>query len=166
MKITRTLLGLLVSVSILITFANCNQIERKPTQRNIPIKVAIIYSVGGAQAVARENFYLLKKDALQIWKDAGIIKDEKKFGFEYQLARLNTKEGNSSRFDEAIKPHIVNTTTTDFEGNAVFENVPEGEYYIYGVTGTRGGIAIWSYKVSTQEIKTILLDNKNAIYAV
>ena len=67
--------------------------------------------------------------------------------------------------EQAIKPHIVNTATTDFEGNATFENVPEGTYYIYAVTETRGGIAVWSYKVSTNENKTVLLDNKNAVYA-
>jgi hypothetical protein len=35
-----------------------------------------------------------------------------------------------SKFSEAVKPYIVKTVTTDFEGNATFESVPEGNYFI------------------------------------
>ena len=153
------------SVLLLASFTSCNRAEKKPIQRNIAIKVAIIYNLGGAQAVARENFYLLNKDAVQIWKEAGLIKDEKNVGFDYWLDRINATEKKPSKYEETIKPHIIKTTTTDFEGNATFEDVPEGSYYIYGVTETRGGIALWSYKVSTQDTKTVFLDNKNAIFA-
>jgi hypothetical protein len=63
-----------------------------------------------------------------------------------------------SKFGEAVRPYIVKTVTTDFEGNAIFENVTDGDYYIYGFTETRSGYAIWSYKVSTIESKPILLE--------
>lgn len=134
---------------IALLFVSCKQTEQKPAQPNIQIKVAIIYSLGGAQAVARENFYLLNKDAVQLWKDAGLVKDEKNLWFSFSLDRLDAMDNKPSKFEEAIKPHIVKSITTDFEGNATFENVPEGNYYIYGVTQTRGGYAAWSYKVST-----------------
>lgn len=164
-KILRANLPILISMLLFFSFTSCKQIEQKPIQRNLPIKVAIIYNLGGAQAVAREDFYLLNKDAVQIWKETGLIKVENNLGLDFSLDRYYAMEGKPSKFNEAIKPHIINTTTTDFEGNANFENVPEGIFYIYGVTETRGGIAVWSYKVSTNENKTVLLDNKNAIYA-
>src|SRR5437763_700144 len=164
-KILRADLLVLIALLLFVSSTSCRQAEQRPIKRNIPIKAAIIYNLGGAQAVARENFYLLDKDAVQIWKEAGLIKDEKMFWLEFSIDRLYADEKKPSKFDQAIKSHIVNTTTTDFEGNATFENVPEGSYYIYGVTETRGGIAVWSYKVSTNENKTVLLDNKNAVYA-
>jgi hypothetical protein len=147
-------------------FANCSQAEQKPVPHKIPIKVAIIYSLGGAQAVARENFYLLKKDAVQIWKETGVLKDDKSFGISFITDRISVMSKEPSKFEEAVKPHIVQTVTTDFEGNASFENVPEGEYFIYAITKTRGGHAVWSYKVSTTpENKLVFLDNKNAYFS-
>jgi hypothetical protein len=152
----------------------------KQPERNISIKVAIIYNFGGPQAVAREHFYLLNNDANQLWKAAGLLNAEKLrvpgvttkpfseesvFRFYFSMDRLRVSEGKPSQFEDAVKPFIVKTVNTDFEGNATFENVPEGVYYIYGLTETRSGYAVWSYKVSTQENKTVLLDNKNAIYA-
>ena len=169
-KLRANLLVFLICLSLSASFAGCSRIEQKtehkPVQRNIPIKVAIIYNMGGAQAVAREDFYLLSKDAVQIWKEKGVIKGDQDFGIAFAIDRINTLDKTPSKFSEAVKPYIVKTATTDFEGNAAFENVPEGEYYIYAVTETRGGRAVWSYKVSTTpENKTVILDNKNAYYA-
>lgn len=138
--------------------------KQKTTQHSIPIKVAIIYNLGGAQAVAREDFHLLSKDAVQIWKETGLLKNDRDFATDFGIDRLGLDK-KPMKFAEAVKPYILKTATTDFEGNATFENVPEGEYYIYGVTETRGGFAVWSYKVSAAENKTTLLDNKNAYYS-
>jgi hypothetical protein len=182
----RILIIILVSTCllVLVPFTACKRAEEPPhepkqLQRNIPIKVAIIYNFGGPQAVARERFYLLNKDANQLWKEAGLLdaeklrvpamtkpaSDESVFRFYFSLDMLRVSEGKPSQFEDAVKPFIFKTVHTDFEGNATFENVPEGVYYIYGLTETRSGYAVWSYKVSTQENKTVLLDNKNAIYA-
>lgn len=174
----RNLTSRLVSLSVVIvSFAGCKQAEQKPIEHNIPIKVAIIYNLGGAQAVAREDFYLLSKDAVQIWKENGLLNDEKRkigditiddsqlFKIEFLADRYNVSQKKPSKFAEAIKPYTVKTITTDFEGNATFEGVLAGTYYIYAITETRGGYAVWSYKVSTQENKPVLLDNKNAVYA-
>ena len=175
-----SLITRLVTLSAaLVFFAGCKPVEQKQRERNIPIKVAIIYNLGGPQAVARERFYLLSKDASQLWKEAGLLNAEKLrvpsmtkqpseesvFRFFFSLDMYRVGEGKPSQFEDAVKPFIVKTVDTDFEGDATFENVPDGVYYIYGVTETRSGYAVWNYKVSTQENKTVLLDNKNAIYA-
>ena len=172
--------NLLVLVFLFVCFTACNKAEQKTEQKtiqhNIPIKVAIIYSLGGAQAVAREDFYLLNKDAIQIWKQGGLMNDvkigdstmsgEKLFKIYFMADRINVIDNKKpSKYFEPLKPHVVKTVTTDFEGDATFESVPEGNYFIYGVTETRGGYAVWSYQVSTNENKTVLLDNKNASYS-
>ena len=60
-------------------------------------------------------------------KERGLIfNDEQRFRFYFIV--------DPSKFREAVKPNIVKTVTTDFEGNATFESVPEGNYYIYGLT--------------------------------
>lgn len=156
-------------ILVVLTFSCQKQSPPKPPNK-IPIKAAIIYNIGGAQAVARENFYLLKKDPLEIWREAGLtkdakMKDERWFWVMFSIDRYYTREKESSKFEKPIKPYIVATTTTDFEGNASFENVPDGSYYIYGVTETRAGHAVWSHKVSTGDNQTVFLDNKNAVYS-
>jgi predicted acylesterase/phospholipase RssA len=164
---------LIISLLAFVSLTSCSKteqkIEQKPVEYKIPIKVGIIYSMGGVQAVAREDFYLLNKDALQIWKEAGLLegmKNEDEFMIRILLHDVTATKDKPSKFDETLKPYTVKTTTTDFEGNAAFENVPQGEYYIYGRTETRGGNAVWNYKVSTNpENKTAILDNKNAIYS-
>jgi hypothetical protein len=171
--IKKLLIVVLVSMVLVIVFFDACTGEQKPVHHNISIKVAIIYNLGGAQAVAREDFYLLTKDAIQAWKEHGLLKKDERttlddtilFRLEFLADRFNVSQKKPSKFAEAIKPYTVKTVTTDFEGNATFESVPEGDYYIYGITETRGGYAVWSYKVSTQENKTVLLDNKNAVYA-
>jgi hypothetical protein len=164
---------LIILLLSFVSLTSCSKteqkIEEKPVEYKIPIKVAIIYSMGGVQAVAREDFYLLNKDAVQIWKDAKLLegmKDENDFMMRILLDDLVATKDKPSKFIETLKPHTVKMTTTDFEGNAVFENVPQGEYYIYSRTKTRGGHAIWNYKVLTNpENKTVILDSKNAIYS-
>jgi hypothetical protein len=43
--------------------------------------------------------------------------------------------------------HVQYTTLTDFEGKATFEDVKVGDYYLFGVTQTRGAFAIWNLKI-------------------
>src|SRR5947207_15997623 len=107
-KILRANLLTLISLTLLVCFTGCKQAEQKPLKRNIPIKAAIIYNLGGAQAVARDNFYLLDKDAIQIWKEAGLIKDEKMMWLEFSIDRLYADEKKPSKYEQAIKHHIVN----------------------------------------------------------
>lgn len=158
----------MISVLMLAFFSGCAAPEQKPKEFNVPIKAAIIYNLGGAQAVAREDFSLLNKDAVEIWKEKGLVKDEKDLWIQIAMDRLATMENKNRPYAyvEALKSNVIKTVTTDFEGNATFENIPPGDYYIFAITETRGGQAVWNYKITVNpEIKTVLLDNKNAYYA-
>lgn len=113
----------------------------------VPIKAAIIYSLGGPQPVARTKFFLVKESLEQI---------EKKTGSSIVVYKDEVDEN-------LIKDFLVASTTTDFEGNGKFENIPKGTYYILGATPTRGGHANWSLKVDVGEkMDTVYLDSQNA----
>jgi hypothetical protein len=179
---TRIQIKVLTSIGLLLllSFTACKQTDERPfpqepLHRDISIKVAIIYNFGGPQAVASEHFHLLTKDFVQIWKQSGLVNedklkdlklnDEQLFRLVFIGDQLTVLNNKPSKLDEALKPYIVKKVKTDFEGNATFENVPDGNYYIYGITETRSGYAVWNYAVSTNESRPVLLDNKNAIYS-
>lgn len=161
---------LAVIVLTLFLFSTaCNQ------NKTIPIKVALVYKMG-AQPVARAKFYLLKKD-LESLKDDETLKRK---GIVYlspngaeAINSVNSQLGHTNAggtikagiAEDVIRDFIVATAITDFEGNAKFENVPKGIYYIAGYTTTRSesGYAFWSVKTDTENVKdVILLDQDNA----
>ena len=149
---------LLSFIIIWAALVACNQ------NKTIPIKAAIIYKMGGAQPVARTKFYLLKEDLK-------VINDSKdKIGYRTPLLTksLNLvlyRSVQAGIIEEGIREFIVQTTTTDFEGNGQFIDVPPGNYYIAGFTTTRSdsGYLVWSAKVDTEKNnETVLFDQNNA----
>lgn len=125
-------------------------------KKNLNIKAAIVYNFGGAQPVARVPFFLLDTDVKTIANEAGIPTN---IPFEMSLAL-------EPNMVAATKKHIVSTATTDFQGNATFENVPSGKYTIHSIAQTRGGFAMWYLPVDLDSNnQIILLDQSNAISA-
>ncbi len=150
----------LIVVILFLFLSACNQ------NKTIPIKVALVYKMG-AQPVARVKFYLLKEDLKVINDQEGKIAytSPSTASLFASLSDLSIKAGIH---EEDIKEFIVATTTTDFEGNAKFENISKGVYYIAGFTTTRSksGYVVWSVKLDTDNIKeTLLLDQNNALAA-
>jgi len=146
-------------------FVTCRQTPPKPVSHNIQIKVAIIYTVGGPQPVAREDFYLLDKDAAEIWKEAGM--EQRAVGLCLRFLPIVKPLGrvDSLKCHEALKAHMKATVTTDFNGEATFLNVLEGTYYIYGMGTLRTDkVAVWNHKASTNDKGPVFLDNNNAYY--
>ncbi len=163
----------LILLSLFLFCSACNRDRTIPIKTTtIPIKAAIIYKVGGgAQPVARTKFYLLNKDLKQIEKDVGlsVVTDP-------DSARILRQVSPESNFlagidEEKIKGNIVMTTTTDFEGEASFENVPPGIYFIIGYTETRNSDSLydsyrtWNVRIDTAQFdgKPILIDQHNAL---
>lgn len=156
--------SILVASFLLLTFFGC---EKLSSNKTIQIKAAIIYKMGGVQPVARTKFYLLNKSLAEIKKDVkGNSEPEEIPGMPLNYKSSYMRWLDSKEVQAAIEPHIVKTLTTDFEGTGKFEDVPAGTYYIFGVTETRGGFALWDTKIDTNSIKdTILLDQNNAEHA-
>lgn len=153
----------LVVVALFLFLTACNQSNSILTNQNktISIKVALVYKMG-VQPVARTKFYLLNKD-LQTLEGTYLSPSLAKY-----LSEQTNEENQPGINERYIKDAIVATASTDFEGNAKFENVPKGVYYVAGFTTTRteNGYAVWSIKVDTESVKdTLLLDQNNAFKA-
>ncbi|MDQ3219604.1 MAG: hypothetical protein M3Q26_02505 [Acidobacteriota bacterium] len=66
-----------------------------------------------------------------------------------------------------MKPHIVQSVTTDFSGKAKFAAVAAGTYYLMGFGSTPRGFVIWNLKVALKAGETpIILDQNNADVAL
>jgi len=50
----------------------------------------------------------------------------------------------------AINRHIVYRTLTDGQGKAEIKDIKPDSYYLFGITKTRNGFAIWDSPVSIQ----------------
>jgi hypothetical protein len=117
----------------------------------VQINAKISTRAGEVQSVKNEKFYLLDKDLESILSDADLEPIEgnslsdsfglavmypERFG-EFQRNALN-----------AIKKHIKYSATTGADGSASLKNVEPDSYYLFGITKTRSGFAIWSSPVS------------------
>jgi hypothetical protein len=57
----------------------------------------------------------------------------------------------------AIKRHIVYSTTTDATGKGEIKDVQPKSYYLFGITKTGNGFAVWSSPVSINAGQNSLL---------
>lgn len=184
---------IVVAVSLLVLPTAIVVAQRRPKSRTtsppaaktgtLSFQAGIVYRQGGPQPVARVEFHLLDDDLEKILEGAGLtgsyIKQNLGLVSKYAMARIyretfvlltaETEPENKdflTKAQLALQPHIKATVTTDFSGNAQFQPVPAGTYYVLGITETRGGFAIWNLKV---EIKSgqnqITLDQNNAARA-
>jgi hypothetical protein len=152
------------------------------SKSEIDIEAQVIYNMGGPQPVARTTFYLLNADPFNLPEDKSSDDDLMKVTSKAIVAALKTlvsdkskgdkmgKDWWSGAFQSALKtwqPYIVKSVDTDFKGQATFDNIPSGTYWILGLAETRGGVALWSTKVEvgTWSTTRVLLDQNNAAYA-
>ncbi len=147
------------ALSLLISMMACN------TNKTITMKAALIYKVGAAQPVARKKFYLLKEDVSTKEKIFFTTKGSAKAINDATPAGSSLPPLSDGINESNIKDYIVTTTETDFDGNAKFQNVPSGTFYIVGYTATREefGYIVWNVKIdTTKSTETVFLDQNNA----
>ncbi len=137
---------------------------------SIHMKAGIVYKFGGAQPAARVTFYLLDDNLQTILRKLDWLRDKDwAYTFGHNMTTSSSGfEANRQYINETIKPHIVQTGTTDFDGTAKFEGLRPGTYYLAGVAETRGDFVVWNVPVNISEAQTtvnIILDQNNAAYA-
>jgi type II secretory pathway pseudopilin PulG/DNA-directed RNA polymerase subunit RPC12/RpoP len=119
----------------------------------VQLEAKIAGKTGNVQPVKAERFYLLDKDLQSILSDAD-IEDETGQGLTnaFGLSVVNpSKYGETNKKAmNAINKHIVYRTQTDASGKASMKDVKPDTYYLFGVTKTSNGFAIWSSPVTIQ----------------
>jgi hypothetical protein len=154
------------------------------------IRIAI-EDMGGPQPVARQTFYLLDTDPLSLTADDPKFKakvdaaknEDEKLSIQLSGVMLGLLKNALEKKDEAEKSgktllrtvelskpfweaHVVQSAQTDCKGQAVFENLKPGTYWLMGITETRAAFAFWDEKVSVGVGENkIILDQNNALYS-
>lgn len=118
---------------------------------SVRIAAKVVSQSGSPSAVRNEKFYLLEKSLEEILDDAGLEPIEGN--------SLTNSLGLAVMFPErfgdfrqkamaAINSKIEYSGTTDTSGNAKLSGVEPGSYYLFGITKTGKGFAMWSSPVS------------------
>ena len=140
------------------------------SKTTLKFEAGLIYTVGGNQPVSRTTFYLLDKSVEQILSETGAAKKTPSlsyldnYAWALEFAALGRNSDLAIKGPSSIKSHIVYTSTTDFKGKGVFENVKS--YWIYCLTKTRKAHVIWNLPVEIKDGgNKVLLDQNNAASA-
>ncbi len=122
-----------------------------PDKGTVSLEAKIATNSGSIQPVPKESFYLLNKDLESILSDAN-IEDETGQGLvnAYALSVLYPDRYADTRRKalSAINKHVVYKALTDSGGKASMKDVKPDSYYLFGITKTKTGFAVWSSPVS------------------
>jgi hypothetical protein len=117
----------------------------------VVIDAKVATKTGAVQAVRNEKFYLLDKDLDVILSEADLEPIEgNSLSDSLGLAVMYPDRYGDFQRDalNAIKKHIKYSVTTGGDGKASMKDVKPDSYYLFGITKSRTGFAIWSSPVS------------------
>jgi hypothetical protein len=116
----------------------------------VVVDAKISTKTGAVQPVRNEKFYLLDKDLEDILDDAGIddatgggLRNAFGLAILYPDRYGDTKQKALS----AIGKHTKYSALTDSNGKASIKDIKPDSYYLFGITKTKTGFAIWSSPV-------------------
>lgn len=117
----------------------------------VNLEAKVMNRAGNITPVKAEKFYLLDEDLESILRDAD-IEDKTGQGLTnaFGLSVLYPEKYpdiNKSSLN-AINRHVVYDALTDSTGKAQLKNVKPDSYYLFGITKTKNGFAIWSSPVT------------------
>ena len=128
-----------------------SQTDVSVSKGSVTIDAKIANRTGSPQPVKNEKFYLLDKDLEMILSEAGLEPIEgQSLTNSLGLSVLYPDRFNEFNRDalRAIKGHIKYAGTTDGSGKAELGGIEPNNYYLFGVTRSGRGFAIWSSPVS------------------
>lgn len=129
------------------------------TVGRVVIEAKVANRTGAPTAVRNEKFYLLDEDLETILSDANLEPIEgQSMRNSFGLSVLYPDRfGDFNRKAlAAIKQHIKYTGTTDGSGKAQLGGIAPDSYYLFGITKTGKGFAIWSNQVNVRTGENIL----------
>lgn len=161
--------------SIFVTIALLISQHANAQKATLAIEAAVIYRSGDVKPVARVQFLVLDVSLPTILastpqpQDLSIITRDKDLQLiiTYAKAALNAPE--HERFfiqaSAAIKPHIIASEMTGFDGRAELDNLPAKPCYIVAVARAGQSWLIWNLKAELKPGKNkILFDQNNATF--
>jgi len=145
----------------------------------LSLEAGLVFRSGDIKPVARTTFYLLDDNLAKILREAGLQPPGRigsssgdpdtnmVFGFASatKYSSLPDYQAFLPAAMAALKPHILQSVTTDFSGKASFAPIASGTYYLMGVSQTPRGFAVWNLKVDINSSQSVTLDQNNAVYA-
>ena len=141
-----------VSVPQTVVPSTQTQVAPIPSDKgSVVLDAKITTATGATQSVKNEKFYLLDEELETILNDADLEPIEgNTLSNSFGMAVLYPeKYGEFSRSAlSAIKKHIKYNTTTDGSGKGSMKDVKPDNYYLFGITKSRNGFAIWSSPIS------------------
>lgn len=123
------------------------------------IDAKIANRTGSPQAVRNEKFYLLDKDLERILDEAGLepIEGQTLMNSLGLSVLYPDRYGDFHRAAlSAINRHIKYSAQTDGAGKAQIKDIKPDSYYLFGVTRTGKGFAVWSSPVTINGGENIL----------
>ncbi len=129
------------------------------TQGTVVIEAKIANKSGGPQSVKNEKFYLLDKDLQSILGDSDLEPIEGQTlanSFGLSVLYPDRYGDFNRRALAAINDHIKYSGTTDNAGKAQIGRVEPDNYYLFGITKTGSGFAIWSNPVNIRGGENLL----------
>jgi hypothetical protein len=147
----------------------------------LSFETGLVFKSGDVKPVARATFHLLDDSLGNILRTAGLSAPRNYGGgsgnTDEDLVNAYASSIKYSILDgykefgpaaaTAVRPHIIQTITTGFDGKATFEAVAAGTYYLMGMSETPKGYVIWNLKVDLKAGKnTVTLDQNNAVTAI
>ena len=122
-----------------------------PTRGRVVLEAKVTNRNGTSQAVRNARFYLLDKDIETLLRDAELEPIEgQSLANSIGLAMLQPDRFGSF-YNQAlavIRKHARYTGTTDGSGKAQLSNIEPDTYYLFGITRTGSGYALWTNPVS------------------
>lgn len=139
--------------------------SRKPVtsqKGSLSVEAGIVFTSGDIKPAARVDLFLLDADVETILSDTyGESASLKSITLDLNYPIFETNGVQKAL--AAIKPHIVASATTDFQGKAKFPSVKAGSYYLFGFTKAGKSAVVWNYGITIKSgTNSIILDNKNA----
>ncbi len=148
-------------------------------QSALRLRATVALKPGYPQPVARTTFYLVDDSLATILKSAGVTikgRDGKDklaqteddyaiwFGFGANNLRMLPIGDFYGKAMGTLKPHILQTVISDFDGKARFAPIKVGAYYLLGVARTPKGFAVWHMRAPLdQPTVELLLTERNAV---
>jgi hypothetical protein len=130
-----------------------------PTKGSVTVDAKIATKNGSSAPVRNARFYLLDKDIETILSDARIepIEGQSIMSSIGLAAAFPNRYGDFQRqVMSAIKSHVKAAATSNGSGKAEFSSVEPNMYYLFAVTNSGEGFALWNSPVTIQPGSNVL----------